>query len=205
MLALHDDEFHTVVGHTVTGRVIRPGGTGSVIEEECAAIFRSSEGRLFSLHASWVDHRAFTGGRFEILGDGGRIEVDLAAQSTRLVRHKTGTLCEDVVQFEYTDPDPCWAAEIQAFMEAIQKGKPLEGDGEAGLRAQQMVFAAYESARKGGQPVRLDSPELLSATNGRIPDALAGSLRRSLAHSRRVGSDEPNQKQLLLNGVPPIE
>ena len=117
------------------------------------AVFRTRQGRLFSLHASWRDFRNYLGLRFEVLGSRGRVEVDLTTRKATSVTYRDGQLFEDETLFELVEPDPSWAAELEAFRDAIFSEERLDGDGAAGLAAQRFVAGAYESARLGGQPV----------------------------------------------------
>jgi predicted dehydrogenase len=160
-LAIDHDALESVMAWTVAGRVLHPTTHEQLtavtqVEEEGTAIFRSRKGCHFQLHASWVEPRKFLGARIEFTGERGRIETDLTAGTTRLVRRWHGLLLEDTTSFEPLDPDPSWIAELVALRDAILEGKPLEGDGADGLEAQRLVFAAYASAMAGGHPVRLE-------------------------------------------------
>jgi predicted dehydrogenase len=110
---------------------------------------------LVSLHASWVEARPFLGARIELIGDRGRIEIDLGVRATRLVKRDGSRVTESTTEFDYVDPDPSWAREMELFRNMID---PPAGDGlpaNSPLTAHRLAFAAYESARAGGLPVAL--------------------------------------------------
>ena len=160
-LSIDHDEFESVVARTCVGRVFNPTADTtpadrSQVDEEACAIFRSRAGRNFILNASWVELRKFLGARIEFIGDDGRIEADLTTHTTRLVRRGHGMLREELTAFDAVSPDPSWAAELVELRDSILYGRPLEGNGEDGLAAQRLVFAAYASAQAGGYPVQLE-------------------------------------------------
>src|SRR5262245_51167676 len=97
------DDFAMVTAQLADGRLICTDDGRGVLEEECIAIYRTRENRLVSLHASWVEARPFLGARIELIGDRGRVEIDLGARATRLVQRHTGGVTETATEFEYVD------------------------------------------------------------------------------------------------------
>jgi predicted dehydrogenase len=152
-LAVCGDEFATVTAQMAGGRVI----VADDLEEECVALYKTRAGRLVSLHASWVELRPFAGSRFELIGDQGRIDIDLGARTTKLFERQSGKVVESLAQFEYVDPDPSWTTELEAFLQMIHDGPAHSRHAESGLAVQEVAFAAYESARNGGRVVPVET------------------------------------------------
>ncbi|MFN0054076.1 MAG: Gfo/Idh/MocA family protein [Planctomycetales bacterium] len=152
---LAGDEFVGVNAQVAGGRLIAPGVDPQVLEEECVALYRTRGGRLTSLHASWVEARPFLGCRFELIGELGRVEIDLGTRTVRRIVRRDGKASESVKEFDYVDPDPCWGAEMAEFRDMIRGDADGRTCGRVGLRVHRLAFAAYESARHEGLPVSL--------------------------------------------------
>jgi predicted dehydrogenase len=153
-----EDEFTSVSAHLSEGRLIR-GETGDAhLDEECIAVYRTRDKRLVSLHASWVEARPFLGARIELIGETGRVEIDLGNRTTKLVQRNSGRVTESQQEFPYVDPDPSWTAELTVFRDMILGVSGHDSAGESGLSVHRLAFAAYESARASGEPVSVKRP-----------------------------------------------
>ncbi len=90
----------------------------------------------------------------EILGDGGGLKVGYE-RHTPITRYDRAGAHHDYVPFFPERFAQAYAAELQAFVEAIRTGRPVTPTGEDGLAALRVALAATESAKKGGQPLRV--------------------------------------------------
>ncbi|MBS0266742.1 MAG: Gfo/Idh/MocA family oxidoreductase [Planctomycetes bacterium] len=149
------DQFSTVSAQISEGRVIRPSSTEATLEEECVALYRTRDGRLVSIQASWVEVRPFLGARIELIGDNGRIDIDLGNRVTKIAQRHENRVVESQQEFPYVDPDPSWATEMTLFRDLIQSPQRRGEAGAVGLKVQRLAFAAYESAHADGQSVSL--------------------------------------------------
>jgi myo-inositol 2-dehydrogenase/D-chiro-inositol 1-dehydrogenase len=90
----------------------------------------------------------------ELLGDNGGLKVGYE-RHTPLTRYD-----RDGAHFDYVPYFPerfarAYAAELQAFVAAVQEGRPVTPTGDDGLAALKVALAATESARRGGIPVEV--------------------------------------------------
>jgi len=152
------DEFSTVSAQISDGRLIRAEKGDAHLEEECIAVYRTRANRLVSLHASWVEARSFLGASIELIGDSGRIVIDLGNRSTKLVQRQDGKVTEYVREFPYVDPDPSWTEELTVFRDMILAEDGHHLAGAAGHNVHRLAFAAYDSARADGKIVSLTRP-----------------------------------------------
>jgi len=105
-----------------------------------------ANGVFATLDASWSRPKSFTTWgdvTMGITGTAGVIELDMFAQESMLYSDKTGRVG---AQGWGSSID---AGLIAAFVDAITNGKPVPITGIDGLRAVEVVEAAYESARSG--------------------------------------------------------
>lgn len=86
-----------------------------------------------------------------VYGDKGYIYLDAQRGAATLVQSST----EETYATGDSGTYPTDAA-IRNFVEAIQGGAPVGSSGDIGRRSVELVAAAYESARRGGQPVSVD-------------------------------------------------
>lgn len=166
------DEFSTVSAQISDGRLIRAEEGHSHLEEECIAVYRTRANRLVSLHASWVEARPFLGASIELIGDSGRIVIDLGNRTTKLVQRRAGRVTESVQEFPYVDPDPSWTLELTAFRDMILADSGNNSVGELGLNVQRIAFAAYDSARSNGQTISFVRPVAVTAEPAAVENAV---------------------------------
>jgi predicted dehydrogenase len=152
------DEFLSVSAQISEGRLIGVEQGHALLEEECIAIYRTRARRLVSLHASWVEARPFLGARIELIGESGRVEIDLGNRTTKLVQRRSGRVSESQQEFPYIDPDPSWTDELTSFRDMILADSGRQTAAQSGLWVHRLAFAAYDSARSNGQSVALGAP-----------------------------------------------
>lgn len=108
-------------------------------------------GVFATLDASWSRPRSFpTWGdvTLEVITSKGTLSMDMFSQNLTLYSDK-----QNRVSWHNWGGDMD-AGMIAAFAEAVQKGTPVPISGEDGLRAAEVAFAAYRSA-KSGSPISL--------------------------------------------------
>ncbi|GIW09185.1 MAG: Gfo/Idh/MocA family oxidoreductase [Chloroflexi bacterium] len=94
---------------------------------------------------------------------GGEVRVEVGGRSRVLVRDP------------HTPFAPATAVHVQRFLAAIRAGREPEGSARTARELIRTVFAAYESADRGGELVRIERPatrrsgQLLSPPSGRQP------------------------------------
>ena len=111
-----------------------------------------SNGVFASLDCSWSrpPYYATWGGLgFEMITDRGAVLVDAFRQNLTVYR---ADLQRPTLAHWGSDADQSMLAD---FLDAVRTGRPPRVTGLDGLRATEVVVAAYESARLG-QPVRLE-------------------------------------------------
>jgi predicted dehydrogenase len=146
------DEFTTVSAHSSAGRIFPAVPGQTQLDEECVAVYRTRAGRIVTLQASWIDARPFLGARIELIGELGRVEIDLGGRATRLVQRTSGPVTESAEEFAYEDPDPSWTSELIVFRDRVLAGTDRQHR-RSDLKVHQLAFAAYDSAHANGQVV----------------------------------------------------
>ena len=133
---------------------IREGAGSNQVEDNVFALFRTVEGQVASLHASWTQWKNIF--CFEIAGDRGYLVVEGLGGSYGVERLTVGKRnlaggapSEETLTFE--QPDDSWEAEWREFSAAIANGHEPLASGYDGWQAMRMVAAVYESARTGAK------------------------------------------------------
>lgn len=85
----------------------------------------------------------------EVLGDHGGLKVGYE-RHTPITRYDRAGAHHDYVPYFPERFAQAYAAELQAFVEAVRGGRPVNPTGRDGLRALQIALAATESARRAG-------------------------------------------------------
>jgi predicted dehydrogenase len=144
-------DFAEVFGYTANYCWPAPPGVAEV-EDNAFALFRSASGSIASLHVSWTQWKNLFS--FEVFGTRGYVVVEGLGGSygrctLRCGRHlATGGAPEETCQ-EFAGSEISWAAEWHEFASAIAENRQPLGSGFDGLRAAEMVYGAYESAKTG--------------------------------------------------------
>lgn len=142
----------------------------SPLEENGFALCQTAGGAVASIHASltqWINLFSFevygTGGSLTVEGLGGSYGVEKLVTSTH---DPTGPFAQHTT--EYRGADRSWHEEWREFTRAVaERSEPL-GSGRDGLRALEVVHAAYRSARTGAAvAVAVPEGEYAHAHHGR--------------------------------------
>ncbi|MHB8512027.1 MAG: Gfo/Idh/MocA family protein [Actinomycetota bacterium] len=120
------------------------------VEDNAFAMFRSDNGIVATLHASWTQWKNIfsfevfgTRGYAIVEGLGGSYGPSTLRVGTR--KMKGGVPEEQLIECEGSDVS--WPLEWEEFSSAVRNNKTPLASGEDGLRALEMVFGAYESSR----------------------------------------------------------
>lgn len=149
-------DFQEAFGYTST-QFWRPGGgspsiLGAYVEDNAFGLFRTAQGQIASLHASWTQWKNVFS--FEVFGREGYLIADGLGGSygpERLVwgRRRPESGPPDEERFEFAGPDVSWQAEWEEFVAAIREHREPLGNGYDGWQAMRMVSAIYESNHTG--------------------------------------------------------
>ena len=88
----------------------------------------------------------------DVLGDRGGLKIGYE-RYTPLTRYDREGAHHDYVPYFPERFAQAYTAELAAFVEAVQTGRPVTPTGDDGLAALKVALAATESARQGGAPV----------------------------------------------------
>ena len=88
----------------------------------------------------------------DVLGDSGGLKVGYE-RFTPITRYSRTGAVHDYVPYFPERFAQAYAAELVAFIRAVQEGKPVTPTGQDGLASLKIALAATESARQGGVPV----------------------------------------------------
>ncbi len=121
------------------------------VEDNCFCLFETPAGQLAQLHVSWtqwvnvLDIEIFgRDGYLRLEGRGGYYGPMRLTWGKRQPSH--GRPVEEVFTFASTDDS--WSREWQEFVGLLRDGKCAIAAAEEGLRTQQLVDAAYQSAKQ---------------------------------------------------------
>jgi predicted dehydrogenase len=121
------------------------------VEDNCFCLFETPAGQLAQLHVSWTQWINVL--EIEIFGRDGYLRLDgrdghygpqLLTCGKRQPKHSRPV--EEVFSFSKTDDS--WSREWLEFVKLVRNGEGLLTAAEEGLRTQQLVEAAYRSARQ---------------------------------------------------------
>jgi len=122
------------------------------VEDNAFALFKKDDGVLATLHTSWTQWKNLFS--FEIFGDSGYLIIEglggsYGKELLRIGKRKLegGVPFEKVLEF--SEPDISWEEEWKEFIFAIEKNRQPLGNGWDGYKANKMIEAVYESAKKG--------------------------------------------------------
>jgi predicted dehydrogenase len=121
------------------------------LEDNAFVLCRTAAGATASIHSSLTQWRNLFS--FELFGRDGYIAVEGLGGGYGTERAILGRrdfhapFAEEVVEFR--GEDRSWLEEWREFTSAIDEGREPLGNGEDGLEALRLVYAAYESARSG--------------------------------------------------------
>ena len=91
----------------------------------------------------------------DLLGDSGGLKVGYE-RYTPITRYSRAGAVYDYVPYFPERFAQAYAAELSAFIKAVQEGRPVTPTGQDGLAALKIALAATESARQGGAPATVN-------------------------------------------------
>ncbi|HLW59039.1 MAG TPA: Gfo/Idh/MocA family oxidoreductase [bacterium] len=126
---------------------------GADVEDNAFGLFRTTSGRVATLHASWTQWKNLFA--FEVFGRDGYLIVEGLGRSYGAERLTWGRRhpdwgSPDEEHFDFSDPESCWRAEWEEFLAAIREGREPSGNASDAWQAIRMAYAVYESSRNGG-------------------------------------------------------
>ena len=124
----------------------------TVPEDMAAGFIRFANGATISLQTSWALNVTEAAAQMNILLCG--TEGGLQYSPPTLIREENGMLVNSTPQVPVDVPEDGFVAEIDAFVEAILKGKPSPVPGEQALITQRILDGIYASG-KAGKEVRV--------------------------------------------------
>ncbi|MGL4242099.1 MAG: inositol 2-dehydrogenase [Beijerinckiaceae bacterium] len=134
--------------HAVGSSLVDPaiGKAGDV--DTAAVLLKTASGKIAQISNS---RRATYGydQRIEVHGSKGLLRAGNVQETTVELATGKGFSQDPVLPFFLERYAAAYRAELDAFIAAVAKGKPLAPSGEDGLRAQVLADAATESARSG--------------------------------------------------------
>jgi predicted dehydrogenase len=143
-----------------------PGGElrvrrSSECEDNAFALLRTADGRVASIHSSWVQWQGYL--YLEIFGTHGRLVVDndqiQGSVSSHVFARHGDAIATTVEMPALAKPDPSWRRHMEEFVRAIREERDPTPSGHDGLRVARMVDALYRSAAAGrAEPIPADAP-----------------------------------------------
>lgn len=120
------------------------------VEDNCFLLMKTGNSQVAQIHVSWTQWiNVFS---LEIFGRDGYLFLsgrDRHYGPQRLIwgkRQPTHARPEEEV-FDFAPPDDSWAQEWEEFVSAVRESRTPMGSANDGLRALQIIEAAYESSR----------------------------------------------------------
>jgi len=115
------------------------------LEDNGFGIFETVDGKTALIHASWTEWAGYM--YMEIYGSEGYIRIDNRGKKCKTILGKREG-GEKVFDFSSLPPTSYWA-ELDDYIRALREGRQPLPSGFDGLRAVQMAWGVYESARTG--------------------------------------------------------
>ncbi len=126
-------------------------GQPSECEENAFALLRTADGRVASMHSSWLQWQGYL--YVEIFGTHGSLTIDndqvQGRVSYRVFGRHGDPIGETIEIPALAKPDPSWRLHLEEFVAAIRENRDPTPSGHDGLRAVRMVHALYRSAASG--------------------------------------------------------
>ena len=172
-----EDEFVEVQGSVTRNLdLCEPRHNGSraavravTCEDNGFGLFKTADGRIASLHSSWVQWQGYL--YLEIFGTHGCIVIDNDQIQGRVSYHRFDRHGEPLAHVTEVPalvaPDPSWQRQLQELVTALRERRAPHSNGYDGLQALRMVHALYQSAAsEQAEPIETAQPALLTAPHG---------------------------------------
>jgi predicted dehydrogenase len=115
------------------------------VEDNGFGIFEAVDGKTALVHASWTEWAGYM--YLEIYGKEGYIRIDNRGRNCKTV---LGRRNGEEKEFDFSSfPNTSYQTELDHYVEATLSGEEPTPSGYDGLRAVQMAWGVYESARLG--------------------------------------------------------
>jgi predicted dehydrogenase len=121
------------------------------VEDNCFCMFETPAGQMAQLHVSWTQWLNIL--EIEIFGRDGYLRLEgrdghYGPQRLTCGRRQPNHSRPAEEVFSFPGRDDSWSREWREFVELVRNGKGPLAAAEEGLRTQQLVEAAYRSARQ---------------------------------------------------------
>jgi predicted dehydrogenase len=133
----------------------------SECEDNAFGLLRTVDGRVASVHSSWVQWQGYL--YLEIFGTHGSLVIDndqiQGSMSSHVFARHGEPIATTIEIPALAKPDPSWRRHLQELVDAIREARDPVPNGYDGLRAARMVHALYRSAASGKvEPIPADAP-----------------------------------------------
>ena len=140
----------------------------SECEDNGFGLFRTADGRIASLHSSWVQWEGYL--YVEVFGTRGSLVIDNDQMQGTVSYHVFGRHGDPIATTKESPallkPDPSWKLQLQELVAAIRQGREPNPDGHDGLQAVRMVQAVYRASASGrAELIDIDSPALTAVSS----------------------------------------
>ena len=120
-------------------------------EDNVSCLLRTRLAQIAQIHVSWTQWRNIL--RLEIFGRDGYLTLEgrnghYGTQRLTFGRRKQDHSRPEEQTYEFGPTDDSWRSEWKEFVSAIEENRDPIGNGLDGLRAQQIVESAYDSAAR---------------------------------------------------------
>lgn len=128
------------------------------VEDNAFAILKTINDVTASLHVSWTNWKNIFS--FEVFGTVGYLRIEglggsYGPETLEIGKRREEGGIPDIKIIEFPPEDISWKAEWQEFKNAIIEQRMVIGDGNDGLKANEVIEALYKS-QKTNAPVMLD-------------------------------------------------
>lgn len=125
---------------------------GDNVEDNAFAHFRSADGVIASVHASWTQWKNLFS--FEVFGREGYLIVEglggsYGPETLTWGRRRPESGPPDEHKFTFAPDDDSWRLQWQDFVAAVREKRAPLASGHDGLQAMRMVHAVYRAAETG--------------------------------------------------------
>jgi len=122
------------------------------VEDNAFILLESYSGADIQLHVSWTNWKNIFS--FELFGSDGYLKIEglggsYGPETLEFGKRKKEGGKPDIEFFEFPPEDISWIREWQEFKAAIRENRQPIGNGEDGLRANQVIEALYKSSSTG--------------------------------------------------------
>ncbi|MEM3401981.1 MAG: Gfo/Idh/MocA family oxidoreductase [Candidatus Hadarchaeales archaeon] len=123
------------------------------VEDNCFALLKNKRGAVAWLHASWTEWKNLFS--FEIFCERGKLEINglggsYGEETLTCYKMRPEFGVPDKEVFSWKGEDVSWRKELEHFVAAIEKKKPISGTLEDAAAAMKLIFDIYRWSKKQG-------------------------------------------------------